>query len=180
MGDRTAGKASGFGMAAGSTVRQHHAKEAVHMTKSRTILNLTLLTAGVLFVPALHAQRGMNACTNAVAAGTYSVTCSGWTAAGPAGALVPIMQVGVAAADPDGNWSGTTVINIGGQMVIPAAKVSGTTAVQPDCTGAITYNKGTPGELNISYVMNPSTNEIHGLVTDKGTVAACVLKRISK
>ena len=57
--------------------------------------------------------------------------------------------------------------------------MTGKTTVNPDCTGTITYNKGTPTELNITYVMNPNTCEIFGLVTDKGTVVSCVLKLIS-
>ena len=117
-------------------------------------------------------------CSASSAAGTYTVTCSGWTAAGPNGALVPMMQVGTATSDAEGNWTGSTVVNIGGQVVIPDAKVSGKAVVKPDCTGNVTYNKGTPGELNISFVVNG--NEIHGMVTDKGTVAACVLKLVSK
>ena len=138
------------------------------------ILCSMLMTASAVFIPA---ARGQGICTNNSAAGTYSVTCSGFTAAG--GSLVPIMQVGVATGDADGNWSGTVTINIGGQTVIPASSVTGKTTVKPDCTGTITYNKGTPTELNISYVMNPRTDETFGLVTDKGTVVSCVLKRIS-
>ena len=133
-----------------------------------------LMTTAIVFIPAAHAQ---GVCTNTAAAGTYSVTCSGFTAAG--GSLVPIMQVGVVTGDADGNWSGTVATNICGQTVIPASSVTGKTTVQPDCTGTITYNKGTPTELNITYVMNPRTNETFGLVTNKGTVASCVLKRIS-
>lgn len=142
--------------------------------------NLTILIAVLLitFTPAAYAQGGQNTCTNAASAGTYSVTCSGWTAT-PAG-LVPIMQVGVATGDPDGNWSGTTTVNIGGQMVIAGVKVTGKSTVNPDCTGTITYNKGTPTELNLTYVANPKSDEVSGLITDKGTVASCVLKRISK
>jgi hypothetical protein len=143
--------------------------------KTKSLILCATLMA-VVFIPAAHAQ---GACTNASAAGTYSVTCSGFTAAGPGASLVPIMQVGVATGDADGNWSGTVAINIGGQTVIPASSVAGKTTVNPDCTGTITYNKGTPTELNISYVMNPKTDETFGLVTDKGTVVSCVLKRIS-
>jgi hypothetical protein len=144
-------------------------------TKS-LILSSTLMVTAVLFIPAAHAQ---GVCTNSTAAGTYSVTCSGFTAAGAGGSLVPIMQVGIATGDTDGNWSGTVATNIGGQTVIPASSVTGKTTVNPDCTGTITYNKGTPTELNITYVMNPLTNETFGLITNKGTVASCVLKRIS-
>jgi hypothetical protein len=134
------------------------------------------LSVAVVFTPASYAQ---GTCTNAAAAGTYSFTCSGWTAAGPGGSLLPIMQVGIATGDSDGNWSGTATINIGGATMIPGAKLTGTTTVNPDCTGTITYNKGTATELNISYVVNPKTDQLFGLITDKGTVASCVLKRIS-
>lgn len=143
--------------------------------------NLTILIAVLLimFSPAAYAQGGQNTCTNAASAGTYSVTCSGWTAT-PTGALVPIMQVGVATGDPDGNWSGTTTINIAGQTVIAGVKVTGKSIINPDCTGSITYNTGTPTELNITYVANPRSDDFSGLITDKGTVASCTLKRISK
>lgn len=143
-------------------------------TNSRILL-LSLIAAAVVFTPAAYAQ---GTCTNAVAAGTYSFTCSGWVAAGPGGSLLPIMQVGVATGDSDGNWSGTATINIGGATVIPGAKLTGTTTVAADCTGTITYNKGTSTELNISYVVNPKTDQLFGLITDKGTVASCVLNRI--
>ena len=143
--------------------------------KTKSLILCATLMA-IVFIQAAHAQ---GACTNNSAAGTYSVTCSGFTAAGAGGSLVPIMQVGIATGDADGNWSGTVATNIGGQAVIPASSVTGKTTVQPNCTGTITYNKGTPTELNISYVMNPRTDETFGLVTDKGTVVSCVLKRIS-
>ena len=81
---------------------------------------LMIVSAAMVLAPA-HAQGGPNACTNAGVAGTYTVTCSGFTAAGPAASLVPMMQVGLATGDADGNWSGTVTINIGGQTVIPAS-----------------------------------------------------------
>jgi hypothetical protein len=151
-------------------------RRCIEMKMNSIIPFLMLVTAAVVFTPAAYAQ---GSCTNARAAGTYSVSCSGWTAAGPGGSLLPMMQVGVATGDADGNWSGTTTINIGGLTVIPGATVTGKTTVNPDCTGTITYNKGTPTETNISYVMNPKTDETFGLITDKGTVVSCVLKRIS-
>ena len=138
----------------------------------------------LMTIPATLALFGSHAlaqnapvCSSQSSAGTYTVTCSGWTAAGPGGALVPMMQVGVVTGDADGNWSGSTVVNIGGQVVIPDAKVSGKAIVKPDCTGSVTYNKGTPSELNVSFVIQRLNQEIHGLVVDKGSVASCVLKR---
>ena len=132
----------------------------------------------LMMLASLAFAQGGQYCSTSSTTGTYTVTCSGWTAAGPNGTLVPMMQVGTATSDADGNWTGSTVVNVGGQVVIPDAKVSGKAVVRPDCTGNVTYNKGTPGELNISFVVNAT--EIHGLVTDKGTVASCVLKLVSK
>jgi hypothetical protein len=148
--------------------------------KNGSLIVSLLMTATAVFAPAARAQGqgGTNACTNAAVAGTYSVACSGFTALAAAGPLVPMMQVGIATGDADGNWSGTVTINIGGQVVIAASKVTGKANLNSDCTGTITYNKGTATELNISYVVNPRTDETFGLVTDKGTVVSCVLKRI--
>jgi len=90
------------------------------------------------------------------------------------------MQVGSVSGDPDNNWIGSTVVNVGGQTVIPDAKVTGKAQVKPDCTGSVAYNKGTPAELNVSFVVNQKDNEIYGLVVDKGSVISCTLKMISK
>jgi hypothetical protein len=147
--------------------------------KINWLLLMVLPAAAALFSAPAFGQRGP-VCSPPMVAGTYTVTCSGWTAAGPGGALVPVMQVGTAFGDEDGNWSGSTVVNIGGQVIIPDAKVSGKAIVNSDCTGSVTYNKGTPSELNISFVVNPRTQETHGLVVDKGSVISCVLKRNAK
>ena len=61
--------------------------------------------------------------------------------------------------------------------MIPDAKASGKAVVKPDCTGSVTYNKGTPAEMNLSFVILRLNQEIRGLVVDKGSVISCVLKR---
>ena len=88
------------------------------------------------------------------------------------------MQVGVATGDPDGNWSGTAAVNIARQTVIPGANLAGKTTVNPNCAGSIVYNKGTPTELDISYVADPKSQRIFGLVVNNGTVASCMLPRV--
>ena len=143
------------------------------------VLVVMLVTIGVVFTPAAYAQNGP-ACTNNAVAGTYTITCSGWIAAGPGGSLVPMMQVGLATADADGNWSGFTTINIAGQTVIPKAPAVGKTSVNPDCTGNIVFNKGTTSELNINYVANLNTKQIFGLIISTGTVASCTLQLASR
>jgi hypothetical protein len=139
---------------------------------------LTLLAA-VALIPVTFAQGNSNTCSNSNTAGTYSVVCDGWTVPTAGAPLVPIKQVGIATGDASGNWSGATTINIAGQTVIPDAKVTGQGTVNSDCTGSITYNKGTPNPINITFVVNLKTEEIFGLVTDKGSVISCVLKRMT-
>jgi len=140
-----------------------------------------MLMAAAVFASAAYAQGNPNACSNTVIAGTYSFTCSGWT--GLPKALVPIMQVGVATGDFDGNWSGAAAINIGGQTVIPIASVVGSTKINPDCTGDITYydkDHPTVTVMTIKYVANPKSDQIFGLIIDSGQVGACTLQRISR
>lgn len=146
------------------------------LTNMRKLV-LTVVCNGML-VTAASAQSTPHACTTSAIAGTYSVACSGWTA-GAGGSLVPIKEVGIVTGDPSGFWTGATTINIAGQTIIPKATISGQAVMNPDCTGTITYNKGTPSEININFVVNPKTDEILGLTTDLGSVISCELKRMS-
>jgi hypothetical protein len=138
---------------------------------------LLTFICGVVILPAAFGQSSPAACTHSSAAGTYSVSCSGWVSVG--GSFVPIRQLGIATGDATGSWTGVTTINIAGQSIVPKATVSGQATLDPDCTGSITYNKGTAGEINLNFVVNAATNEILGIATDKGTVMSCELKRMS-
>jgi len=92
---------------------------------------------------------------------------------------VPIRQLGIATGDATGYWTGFATINIAGQSIVPKATVTGQATLDPDCSGSITYNKGTASEININFVVNAATNEILGITTDKGSVMSCELKRMS-
>jgi hypothetical protein len=144
------------------------------------MLNIRVLAVvwSVVIIQTASAQSNQHACTTSATAGTYSVACSGWTT-GSGGALVPVKQLGVATGDRSGFWTGATTINIAGQVVIPKATVSGQSVVNSDCTGTLTYNKGTSTEVNITFVVNPRTDEILGITTDQGSVISCELKRMS-
>jgi len=137
-----------------------------------------IVVALTLCLGPLFAEDKVDACTPATAAGHYTVTCTGWTSVG--GALTPIHQVGLVTGDSAGTFSGFTSINIGGQVIISKAPVVGKATINPDCTGDITYNKGTPGELNITFVINPLTKETSGVIIDKGSVVSCTLKSMTK
>lgn len=148
------------------------------MTRSWAIFALTLICSGSMLVSTAYAQGEAHSCTASATAGQYSVSCDGWTA-GPGGQLVPIKQIGTVAGDTSGFWTGTTTVNIAGQTIIPNATVSGQAVFNPDCTGTITYNKGTPTELDIFFVVNPKKDELVGLVTNKGSIISCRLDRMT-
>ncbi len=148
------------------------------MKTNHIMLTALFITSAALLTPVLHAQQ--EACSTETAAGTYVVSCSGFTAAGPGGTLLPVHQLGLATGDRDGNFTGSTTVNIGGLILIPDAKVSGKATINPNCTGNITYNKGTPALLTVTFVVLREAKEIHGLVTDTGSVISCVLNRTSK
>jgi hypothetical protein len=138
-----------------------------------------IVVALSLCLSPLFAGDKVDVCTPATAAGHYTVTCTGWTSVNGA-PLTPIHQVGIVTGDSDGTFTGFTAINIGGQVIIGKAPVSGKATINPDCTGQITYNKGTPGELNITFVINPLTKETSGMIIDKGSVVSCTLKSMTK
>src|SRR5207344_965832 len=96
-----------------------HGNKERTMKTSFLIVSLMLTGAAIVSTPLAYAQ-GTNSCNNNTAAGTYTVTCSGWTIAHPATPAVPVIQIGVAKADTDGNWTGSVTTNIGGAVVIPA------------------------------------------------------------
>jgi hypothetical protein len=150
---------------------------------------LGVLLASLLVAGSVSAQN----VTTHTTAGTYAVTCEGYLAfPTPASPLVPAKELGTAIADEEGHFTGTTTDSIGGFAVFTET-VSGTETVNPDGTGAITFtpsaidghpvpppSMGGPPLIDISFVVSEHGNRIDGIVTDPGTVFACVLRRISQ
>jgi len=150
---------------------------------------LGALLASLLVAGSVSAQD----VTTRTTAGTYAVVCEGQlTFPTPTSPLIPAKQLGTATADGDGHFTGTTTNSFGGFAVFTET-VSGTETVNPDGTGTITFTPsaidghpvpppgmGGPPLIDISFVVSEHGNRIDGIVTDPGTVFACVLRRISK
>jgi hypothetical protein len=118
-------------------------------------------------------------CSSRTTTGKYVVVCDGFLTPAPGTPLVPAKELGVATADPDGDFTGTGTISIGGTILLVTSK--GKEKINPDCTGAITYEEtidGQPGPpLDITFVVSQGGKIIDGLVVDSGAVFACKLTR---
>lgn len=140
------------------------------------VVSLFLLPAALLST-CLQAQQ----CSPKTTQGRYIVTCDGYLKPGPLAPLVPAKELGIATADADGNFAGAPgTLSLGGQILQHSVK--GTEQIQPDCTGAITYQQTINGQpapdLHITFVVSDRGNRIDGMATDPGSVFSCVLRRL--
>jgi len=60
------------------------------------------------------------------------------------------------------------------------APAKGQSTVNSDCTGQITYNKGTPQELDINFLILHDGKEIRGMLQNPGTAVQCDLVSMGK
>jgi hypothetical protein len=115
--------------------------------------------------------------------GRYLVVCNGYLSPAQNAPLVPAKLLGIANADEDGNFTGSSTVMIGGGPSHQQT-VTGTEHLNPDGTGTISYNQridNQPGPpLDITFVVTNDGDRIDGLATDPGTVFSCVLRRVSK
>ena len=115
-------------------------------------------------------------CSNDTVAGTYVVSCEGFITPVANGPSFPMTVLGTVTGDSSGNFSGIATNMVAGAMT--TAPVAGPAQVNSDCTGKITYNKGTPGEMNVQFVVLSNGYEMRGMVVDKGANVSCHLIRI--
>lgn len=52
--------------------------------------------------------------------------------------------------------------------------------MNPDCTGQITYNQGTPSELDINFLVLNEGKELRGMLQNSGSDVQCDLIRMDK
>jgi len=135
----------------------------------------------LLLVPALFLASGaqaQNKCSFTTTRGTYGATCSGSVFPGPGSfvpgsPLVPYALLGTCTGNSTGYFTCSGSASIGG-VVIPAP-AQGQSVVNPDCTGQITYNKGTPQELDINFLILHEGKQIRGMLQNPGTAVQCEL-----
>jgi hypothetical protein len=141
---------------------------------------MTKFALALLLAPLAFGQ-GYNraACTNDMTAGTYMVSCAGFVTPVPNGPAVPFTGIATVIGDASGFFISTNAMNMIGGFPV-ASTLSGQATTNPDCTGKITYNKGTPGEMNITFVVISNGDEMRGMIVDKGTNVACQLIRMRR
>jgi hypothetical protein len=144
--------------------------------------NNRFVLANVMFALLIGTHLQAQQCTSRTTFGKYLVRCDGYLSLGPGAPQVPAKTLSTATADRNGHFTGSGTVSLGGAIVTQT--VSGTAAVNPDCTGTITYAQtinGQPGPpIDITFVISEGGDKIDGLVTDPGSTYACSLSRVSK
>ncbi len=117
-----------------------------------------------------------NKCTFHTTHARYGTTCQGFVSTAPGAPLTPFSLLGTCIGDANGFFKCTGTQSFDG-IVVPAVD-EGQSTVNPDCTGQITYNKGTPGELDIHFLILNDGQELRGMLQNAGTAVQCDLIRM--
>jgi len=139
---------------------------------------LTVLVAQHLLTP--PKARAQTACSNATLSGTYGAQNQGYSLQASDGtalpAPVPVTDIVLLTLDGAGNISRTGTQNKGG--TIAPNDLSGTYAVNANCTFSITFTTATGGANHVTGVIVNSGNEAFVMAADPGrAVATATWKR---
>lgn len=121
---------------------------------------------------------GQNKCSFQTIHARYGATCQGSVSPNSGAPLVPFALLGTCTGNATGYFTCSGTQSFGG-VVVPAP-AEGQSAVNSDCTGQITYNKGTPEELDINFLILHDGKEIRGMLQNTGTAVECDLVRMEK
>jgi hypothetical protein len=131
--------------------------------------SILALVVSVALVPTAHAAER---CTAAMVKGHYGFTFSGF-AQDANGNNLPFAGSGTATVDGQGNVTAT--INASSNGSFETFPYTGTSVVNPDCSGSVT---STNGNANFSTVLVRGGAEILGVATNPGETWTIDLKRI--
>jgi hypothetical protein len=134
-----------------------------------------VLVAFTLLASSAVAQ---NKCTVKTVHARYATTCEGSVATVAGGALLPFTLLGTCSADSTGFFTCNGTESFNG-VVVPAVD-TGQSIVNSDCTGQITYNKGTASELDINFLILNGGKELRGMLQNAGTAVQCDLVRMDR
>jgi len=155
--------------------------------KSKLRISILIFFVPALFLFAARAKSNGSPqdhrFTTRSTAGRYIVVCNGYLSPGPNAPLLPAKLLGSVTADDSGTFTGSSTVMIGGGPP-HTQTVTGTERLNPDGTGAITYDQKIDNQqgppLDITFIVSDNGNRIDGLATDPGTVFSCELHRTSK
>jgi hypothetical protein len=136
---------------------------------------LVSFSLALLIVTTADAQ---NKCSFQTIHARYGATCQGSVSPSSGAPLVPFALLGTCAGNATGYFTCSGTQSFGG-VVVPAP-AEGQSTVNSDCTGQITYNKGTPEELDINFLILHDGKEIRGMLQNTGTAVQCDLVRMEK
>jgi len=137
------------------------------------IMLLVMFSLGLLVATTANAQ---DKCSFQTTHARYGATCQGSVSLGPGPPLVPFALLGTCTGSATGYFTCDGTQSFGGVVVPAPAK--GQSTVNSDCTGQITYNKGTPQELDIDFLILDDGRELRGMLQNAGTAVQCDLIRM--
>ena len=108
-----------------------------------------------------------NKCTFHTTHARYGTSCQGFVSTAPGATCT---------GDANGFFECTGTQSFNG-TVVPAID-EGQSVVNSDCTGQITYNKGTTSELDINFLILQDGRELRGMLQNAGTAVQCDLIRM--
>jgi hypothetical protein len=132
----------------------------------------------LIFVGALLANSAVaqDKCSVRTTHARYGTTCQGFVSTGAGQPLAPYTLLGTCTGDAHGFFTCQGTQSFGG-FVVPALD-EGQGTVNTDCTGQITYNQGTPSELDINFLVLNDGKELRGMLQNSGSVVQCDLVRM--
>jgi hypothetical protein len=132
-----------------------------------------MLIACTLLVSAAEAQ---NKCTFRTTHARYATTCQRFVSTAAGAPLAPFSLLGTCKGDANGFFKCTGTQSFDG-TVVPAVD-EGQSIVHSDCTGQIIYNRGTPQELDINFLILDDGRELRGMLQNAGSAVQCDLIRM--
>jgi len=135
--------------------------------------NIWLLMACTLLAASAAAQ---NKCTFQTTHARYATTCQGFVSTAAGAPLAPFSLLGTCKGDANGFFKCTGTQSFNG-TVVPAVD-EGQSIVYSNCTGQITYNQGTPQELDINFLILDDGRELRGMLQNAGSAVQCDLIRM--
>ena len=135
--------------------------------------SIWLLMACTLLAASAAAQ---NKCTFQTTHARYATTCQGFVSTAAGAPLAPFSLLGTCKGDANGFFKCTGTQSFNG-TVVPAVD-EGQSIVYSNCTGQITYNQGTPQELDINFLILDDGRELRGMLQNAGSAVQCDLIRM--
>lgn len=143
-----------------------------HSTKTKAFTIAAVTALALTLAPIAKAEG--KGCSNATLKGTFADKDTGFITAPPALAG-PFAGVNLETFDGHGALTGTGIVSLNGNIFPGTYK--GTYTVNPDCTGNYTVQNSLGLTVHAFFVIADGGNELQIVITDPGTVIACIARR---